>query len=46
MPFLSSWAWINVFELLLTIPLAVAIPPVQGISFREIPKNVLYGYDD
>lgn len=44
MPFLSSWAWINVFELLFTIPLVVAIPPVQGISFREIPHNVLYGY--
>jgi len=43
MPFLSSWAWINVFELILTIPLVVMIPPIQGISFQDIPANVEHG---
>eukprot|EP00026_Physarum_polycephalum_P021141 Phypoly_transcript_24201.p1 GENE.Phypoly_transcript_24201~~Phypoly_transcript_24201.p1 ORF type:complete len:181 (+),score=15.06 Phypoly_transcript_24201:26-544(+) len=44
MPVLSSWAWINVFELILTFPLVIAIPPVQGISFSDIPSNVFHGY--
>ena len=44
MPFLSSWAWINVFEFILTFPLVVAIPLVQGIRFHDIPNNVLRGY--
>eukprot|EP00026_Physarum_polycephalum_P008769 Phypoly_transcript_08869.p1 GENE.Phypoly_transcript_08869~~Phypoly_transcript_08869.p1 ORF type:complete len:357 (+),score=28.79 Phypoly_transcript_08869:158-1072(+) len=44
MPVLSSWAWINVFELILTFPLVIAIPPVQGISFSDIPSNVFNGY--
>eukprot|EP00026_Physarum_polycephalum_P011436 Phypoly_transcript_11662.p1 GENE.Phypoly_transcript_11662~~Phypoly_transcript_11662.p1 ORF type:complete len:394 (+),score=35.19 Phypoly_transcript_11662:32-1183(+) len=45
MPFLSSWAWINVFEFILTFPLVIAIPPVQGVRFHDIPHNILNGYE-
>jgi len=38
------WMWINLFEIVVAIPLVFGIIPVQGISIKDIPSNIEAGY--